>query len=946
MTTQLRNFSGLWLDPNPHSQVPEGGCELFKNVEIRHAGLVQQRRGFHKKVLDADIAGMGPIEQTFIDPDTGDIIFTGTLETRRSNDGSEILSPLGTVTLPLFSAAESREALFLASDIGVGYLRSANSLQRIGFETDGIAISNTDPDFVTTGTVWLPDTHSVAYRATVEKLRGNGRRVVSAPMGRVVLTNNTGNTASVTFVLKYSDDIYADILPGDKIRVWRSFSVAVDSPSDEMFLVGEVTIVPAQTEYGFLDTIDNPQLGEPLYTNPTQETIAMRNVRPPLAKALGTYQASLFAGNIVGDWEQLISWAHSDTSNLSGEENGIGLRGTTGTISNGSAVITSVSDMAGLQIGMVVAGVGIAPGSRITIVNTGASTITMTANATASTVGVSLIFADALYIRYNDPAQTDAFIAVRSPYEFWTIANKTRTNLGGVTNLPNDADISALNLSDAVPSIGDASSDLPSFAGVARFNLVVGAKLGNVAFDTAPQVWATHGDEMLPPLPLPPLNLATPGLAMTRRVDPALLFWSKKGQPDHFATPQQAYIGDTDSAIYGMVSASNVLYVFKTDGIFTVTGAGATSGFRVDPFDLTFRAMTSRHMCEADGAACCWTDRGVIMIHPGGRIENITDGRLERILALIRPETDPLEYDGNLVYDRTNSELVFCLRNDDENFTAECFVFNTRTRTWAEREINVEGILLSTAMTTALGGDEHFGFVGFNNEDNEFTLWAPPLFADIDQPWQKYTDFGFNLVNIILVEVFEDPAEPRDIAVIQYLHDFVFDTVEIGDALSQEDGTVVAHVIDVIFTDNEESVVLAMISTDVVVDLGEAELWYAINNEMRWVSNVDADIGTWKRWKGLHYTFEGSPREPMRLSRALLSVNGSNRSAEQSVIKRFPDYFIAGTQKSSVLRMLINGGHAHSSHIVPALFIKEAGSFWRLSGIVIDGQVVSRDVIP
>ncbi len=938
MTTQFRDFAGLWLDPNPHSKVPEGACELFTNVEVSDLGLVKGRRGFHEQTLDEDIAEGGPIEQTFVDPDTGEVIFTGRTETRRSGNGTEIVSPLGSVTLPLFSASVSREALFLASDIGVTYLRSANSAQRIGFETDGIAMINTGISFLTTGTVWLPDTHAVAYRATVEKVRGNGRRIVSAPMPRVVLTSDAGAPSAVQFDLKYSDDIYADILPGDQIKVFRSFSVATGVPSDEMFLVGAITIVTAQTQYTFTDRVDNPQLGEPLYTNPTQETIAMRNVRPPLTKALATYQASLFAGNVVGDWEQPISWVHDVSSIVSGDVDGIGTRQYTATCTNGSPTLTAVSDTSGLQIGQVIVGLLIPPGSVITAVNSGASTVTMNANATGTDTTIFL-FHDAIHIRYNDPAVTTAFMVFANPLAFWSIGNKIRANLGNLTNLANDADVSVLNLADIAPSNGSTGSTMPSYAGVARFNLVVGAKLGNVAFDTAPQVWATHGNEMIPPLPLVPLNLATPGLAMTRRIDPALMFWSKKGQPDHFATPQQAYIGDTDAPIYGAIAASNVLYVFKQEGIFTITGAGATSGFRVD---LTHRAMTSRHMCEANGAAACWTDRGIIMIHPGGQIENITDGRLETFFRdNIRPEVDPLEYEGNMVFDRRNAELVFTIHRNAQDLSGTCFVFNTRTKTWAAREVHVESILLSTPMDADQGGAEHIGMINFGAE-NVFTLWAPPLDADIDEPWQKFTDYGFDPV--VITEIFEDDSrqEDRDIAVVVFTHEGIFDDIEIGDAFAQENGTVVAHVIDVIEIGDGFSVVTVVYSTDEQIQPGAAELWFAIQNEVRLRQNVDTDIGAYKRWTSLHYTFEGPP---LRLGRALLSTTSSNRGGEQSVIKRLPEYFLDATQPSSVIRMLINGSHAHASHIHPALFIKEAGAQWRLSGITIDGTPISRDVI-
>jgi hypothetical protein len=62
----------------------------------------------------------------------------------------------------------------------------------------------------------------------------------------------------------------------------------------------------------------------------------------------------------------------------------------TATTSSGSPTLTSVSSFTGRYIGQSLSGTGIAAGARILSLNSGASEITMTANATASNSGVTI----------------------------------------------------------------------------------------------------------------------------------------------------------------------------------------------------------------------------------------------------------------------------------------------------------------------------------------------------------------------------------------------------------------------------------------------------------------------------------------------------------------------------------------------------------------------------
>jgi|GEM_PF-1101409 len=66
------------------------------------------------------------------------------------------------------------------------------------------------------------------------------------------------------------------------------------------------------------------------------------------------------------------------------------LRHFTGNVTNASPTVTSVTNAGSLSVGMPVTGAGIPAGTRINAVNTGAATVTLSANASATATGVAL----------------------------------------------------------------------------------------------------------------------------------------------------------------------------------------------------------------------------------------------------------------------------------------------------------------------------------------------------------------------------------------------------------------------------------------------------------------------------------------------------------------------------------------------------------------------------
>lgn len=88
------------------------------------------------------------------------------------------------------------------------------------------------------------------------------------------------------------------------LEVFRSemTAAAADEPSDELFKVLEVKLTAAHLLAGYVVVYDSqPEslLGDPLYTNPSQEGLGQANERPPIGLDLEWWQGRLWLGNTV-----------------------------------------------------------------------------------------------------------------------------------------------------------------------------------------------------------------------------------------------------------------------------------------------------------------------------------------------------------------------------------------------------------------------------------------------------------------------------------------------------------------------------------------------------------------------------------------------------------------------------------------------------------------------
>lgn len=107
-----------------------------------------------------------------------------------------------------------------------------------------------------------------------------------------------------------------DIVSGDYLQIWRterSANLSTD-PGDEHFLVEEKKYTSGAT-VTYVDTIDEALLGEPLYSNPNEETSLQENDRPPHALYLALWKRHVWYASVL--LEQILQVQLNSLSGIS-----------------------------------------------------------------------------------------------------------------------------------------------------------------------------------------------------------------------------------------------------------------------------------------------------------------------------------------------------------------------------------------------------------------------------------------------------------------------------------------------------------------------------------------------------------------------------------------------------------------------------------------------------
>ena len=431
-------------------------------------------------------------------------------------------------------------------------------------------------------------------------------------------------------------------LPSTDAFLWQTYTVTAADVAAGYFVAQRInSSVPLEEEIFVPDTINDDLLGEALYTNPSQQGALGAKYAPPLASELALWSGCMWYGNTISKNRLTVSIVNTsgstNTANVD-DTNPIGLLGaiTAGTLANVTTTnlspnITGLSDdfEKFLRVGMyitdatnatpAVAGTAFPADTLLVSWTAGVSpgTIDLVVSKNATATGArDVLIGDVVSVggrNFYAWAQDEIWspdVGLDSGRRVFGVANTTITATGRLS-------YTAQTLAYAInyESIYDPtfliravllgepyvySSTVTAPADI----LLEEVGIGGAAFT----VTCSSPDAMSP---------SAVSLTSESDTEPGRLWWSEIDEPEAVPLPNFFRVGRPDRAILALTPLRSGLLVWKTDGLYRVTG-NPPDGWRVDAIDDRLRLITSGAVDVDDGYAYAWTDAGFVRATESG----------------------------------------------------------------------------------------------------------------------------------------------------------------------------------------------------------------------------------------------------------------------------------------------------------------------------------------
>jgi hypothetical protein len=402
----------------------------------------------------------------------------------------------------------------------------------------------------------------IAYTAVYTREFSDGYIIKSIPAAPYKILNDSGGPVQYTNKINLAP--FGVSRTGDFVEIYRTDGLSTASinadPGATFKLVLRYQLTATDITNGFVSLADTQPMiapyytstGRELYTNPYQEGSTGGNRQPDICGAMATFKGFTFYGNITerAQWTLAVPAGVVDTTTTTASPykraNGVGARVlSSGTITNGSPTITAVSaaDMVG-----IVAGQQWMSGSFFPvftpIASVGATTITLSANASAGGSAIGFSFDDVLEVDGNIFRISSMLSLYGAPgYEVTT---------SQTIGISNGADNSGVTLVfEHAMAYGQAPNLTQNFT-----------------------IRGTHGANYSPPIPEYNATVQTITPVTTKN----LLRWSKDSEPEHVPSVNETQVGS--ASIIAMATTKDALWIACTDGVYRLSGDGGV--WRVD----------------------------------------------------------------------------------------------------------------------------------------------------------------------------------------------------------------------------------------------------------------------------------------------------------------------------------------------------------------------------
>lgn len=277
METLRLTISGLYTDPNPLSEVPEGALAIALDAVLQEPSVGDVRRGQARYGLLPSAADkFYSFENTLLVHYGSSLAYDSNGAGTFTAYSGDFISPDGVAKPRSFEGAQN---FYITSDTGIKKLSTVTSQFTFAGAPQGLfGTYDLEPNG------FMSDDTQIAYRIVWGYVDANDNEIVGAPSQRLIVVNDTGTTANVELTWMIPDGITTDWF----YRVYRSAESAnaQSSPSDELGQVKQGTPSSSDISAGevsFTDIVPNSLRGATLYTSPSQQGILQSNYQPPYA---------------------------------------------------------------------------------------------------------------------------------------------------------------------------------------------------------------------------------------------------------------------------------------------------------------------------------------------------------------------------------------------------------------------------------------------------------------------------------------------------------------------------------------------------------------------------------------------------------------------------------------------------------------------------------------
>lgn len=650
---------GLYTHPNA-LDLPLGAMLKATNVVIDKDNVVDTMRGTQKY---GDTLANAPSK--FFSYKSRLLVHHGSTLSYDSDGAGTWSDYSGSYDAPSgtrMRAARSQQNFYFTTDAGIKKLDAL-----AGTVTDAGGIKAIDGEGSTTGTSgFMSDDVQVAYRIVWGIKDANDNLILGTPSQRIRVANSAGATRDVSLTFTIPDGVTTSHF----YQIYRSgeSASATDPADDELQLVIEDFPTAAEISaksVTLTDNVPNDLRGATLYTSPSQQGIEQANDVPPLAKDVEPYKNFMLYANTQTRQRLFLTMVAVGSPNLF-------YYSTTGD-TNSDDTLTNVASFTGLAVGQRISSSAgdIPAGTTITALDSGAGTITMSASATASNVGVTLTMNDRLTLDGVDYWAASAESV--GDYEF---------AVASTGDLADDIENACLSLIRVINQNADNVYGfyLSNFDDLPGKLLIEDRTLGG-------SVWyatSSKGSSFNPVLE--ESGTEDPSSAEIKK---NRIYVSKSKQPEAVPIGQYYDIGSEDEEILRVIALRDSAFIFKTgeDGIWRVTGDSiATLDF--SPFDNTAVLRGAETAVRGNNAVWGYSDQGVMSVSDNGVqvwSRPVEIDLLKKSSDLF-PDFDSIAW--GTFYETERKYIVGIPTATSDTYATQQYVFNTFTSSWTRWERN------------------------------------------------------------------------------------------------------------------------------------------------------------------------------------------------------------------------------------------------------------------